>query len=96
MTDLNRDPSLNAALTRLPEWERRGDVITRTVVAPSFMAGIDLVARVARAAEEADHHPDVDIRYNRVTFTLTSHDVGRLTERDLRLATRIDVLAESG
>lgn len=59
------------------------------------MAGIDLVVQVARAAEEVGHHPDVDIRYDRVTFTLTSHDVGRLTERDLRLAARIDVLASA-
>lgn len=95
MTDLSENAALESALARLPAWERRGEAIVRTVRARTFMAGIDLVVQVARAAEEVGHHPDVDIRYDRVTFTLTSHDVGRLTERDLRLAARIDVLASA-
>ncbi|MEY9212014.1 4a-hydroxytetrahydrobiopterin dehydratase [Thermobifida halotolerans] len=96
MVDTSNETTLEAALNRLPAWRREGQTITRSVTVPSFTDAIDLVVRVARAAEEANHHPDIDIRYTTVTFTLTSHDVGRLTERDLRLAARIDVLVEQG
>jgi 4a-hydroxytetrahydrobiopterin dehydratase len=51
------------------------------------------VTRVGVAAERAFHHPDIDIRWNKVTLTLTSHDVGGLTERDVELAAKIDAFA---
>ena len=79
---------------RLPAWRREGQAITRTVTVPSFLDGIELVNRVAQAAEEAQHHPDIDIRYTTLTFTLTSHDVGHVTERDLKMAARIDALVD--
>ena len=96
MVDTTNETALEAALNRLPAWRREGQAITRTVTVPSFTDGIDLVGRVARAAEEANHHPDIDIRYTTITFTLTSHDVGHLTERDLKSAARIDTLVEQG
>ncbi|MFF0491598.1 4a-hydroxytetrahydrobiopterin dehydratase [Nocardia sp. NPDC003482] len=87
------DDEIATALTGLPEWTRTGDSITRTVEAPSFLAGIDLVGRVAEAAEAANHHPDIDIRWRRVTFTLSTHDADGLTRLDVDLAREIDRLA---
>ena len=84
-----------AALAELPEWSGDPDAIRRTVHAPSFMAGIRLVDAVAQAAEEADHHPDIDIRWRTVTFRLATHSAGGVTEKDLALARRIDELAGS-
>ena len=78
----------------LPAWSRAGDTaITRDVQAASFLQGIALVVEVARAAEEADHHPDIDIRWRTVRFTLSTHSEGGVTLRDLALAAEIDRLA---
>ena len=77
----------------LSAWHQAGDAITREVQASSFLAGIAIVQRVAEAAEEMDHHPDVDIRYRTLTFTLSTHSEGGLTAKDLELAGRIDALA---
>jgi 4a-hydroxytetrahydrobiopterin dehydratase len=63
------------------------------VSAPDFMTGIRLVHDVAVVAEELDHHPDVDIRWRNVTFTLSTHSKGGVTERDVGLARRIDEIA---
>lgn len=80
-------------LRALPGWTRTGDEIRREVKAPSFPAGIELVAEVARAAEEADHHPDIDIRWRTLRFALTTHSAGGLTGRDFDLAATIDAIA---
>jgi len=77
----------------LSAWSQDGDAITREVQASSFMAGIRLVVRVAEAAEERDHHPDIDIRWTTLTFTLSTHSEGGLTAKDLELAGQIDRLA---
>jgi 4a-hydroxytetrahydrobiopterin dehydratase len=87
------DDSVQDALVALPDWRRAGDALTRSVQAASFLAGIALVEAVARAAEEADHHPDIDIRWRRVTFTLSTHSAGGITEKDVALAHTIDGLA---
>ena len=86
------EAEIASGLERLPAWRREGDTITRTIRAPSFREAIALVERVADAAEAADHHPDILIRWTRVTFTLTTHAAGGLTERDLALAGEIDQL----
>ncbi|MFI6519079.1 4a-hydroxytetrahydrobiopterin dehydratase [Spirillospora sp. NPDC050679] len=93
MPDLLDDTAIAQRLAALPGWAREGDEIRRSVRAPSFMAGIDLVAAVARAAEDADHHPDIDVRWRTVTFALTTHCSGGLTVKDFDLATVIDRLA---
>jgi 4a-hydroxytetrahydrobiopterin dehydratase len=67
-------------------------MIRRTYEAPSFLAGIAFVERVARAAEAADHHPDIDIRWRKVTLALVTHDAGGLTWRDTQLAAEADRL----
>ncbi|WP_067472499.1 4a-hydroxytetrahydrobiopterin dehydratase [Actinomadura hibisca] len=93
MTELLDDAAITQRLTILPGWTRDGDEIRRSVQAPSFMAGIELVAAVARAAEDADHHPDIDIRWRTVTFVLSTHSAGGLTTKDFDLAAVIDRLA---
>ncbi|MFQ6392070.1 4a-hydroxytetrahydrobiopterin dehydratase [Nocardia sp. KC 131] len=93
-TELLSDADINDALEDLPNWQRSGDTITRTVKAPTFLEGIELVGRVAEAAEAADHHPDIDIRWRRITFALSTHSAGGLTGRDVMLAHQIDRLTQ--
>jgi 4a-hydroxytetrahydrobiopterin dehydratase len=71
-------------------WERSGGQIRNTYPFASFAEGMAFANRVAAAAEALDHHPDMLIQYRQVTLTLTSHDAGGFTERDFRLARRID------
>ncbi|NKY85873.1 4a-hydroxytetrahydrobiopterin dehydratase [Nocardia veterana] len=93
-TPLLSDDEIAAGLRELPGWTRTGASISRTVEAPSFLAGIDLVRRVADSAEKVNHHPDIDIRWRRVTFTLSTHSEGGITRKDLALAGQIDRLAD--
>ena len=94
MTHVLSSDELATALTELPEWSGDTEGISRTVVAPTFIAGIELVDAVAAAAEAADHHPDIDIRWRAVTFHLSTHSAGGVTDRDLALARKIDELTE--
>jgi 4a-hydroxytetrahydrobiopterin dehydratase len=86
------DPELAEALAGLPDWTRDGDAIVRAVRCESFRQAIELVNAVADAAEAADHHPDIEIVWRRVTFRLTSKASGGLTARDTELAAEIDRL----
>lgn len=87
------DAEIAGGLAAVPGWQREGETIVRTVKLRDFAAAIAYVGRVAELAEAANHHPDICIRgYNRVTLTLTSHDAGGLTSRDLRLAAQVDRL----
>lgn len=81
------------ALASVPGWRRRGQVISRRFEFADFPAAMKFVNAVARAAEKANHHPDIDIRWNEVTLALTTHDAGGLTEKDFDLARRCDRLA---
>jgi 4a-hydroxytetrahydrobiopterin dehydratase len=81
-----------ALAEKLPDWERDGDAITRQVRVPTFLAAVGLVQRVAEVAEVMDHHPDIDIRYTTLTFTLSTHSAGGVTAKDLDLAGQIDRL----
>ena len=87
------EPEIAEGLSALPDWARDGDAIRRTVTCPTFPAAIDLVDRVADAAEEANHHPDIQINWRRVTFTLTTKASRGLTAKDLAMAGAIDRLA---
>lgn len=78
-----------------PEWRQEGRHLITAVTADSFLDGISLVNAVARAAEEMDHHPDIDIRWRTVTFRLSTHSAAAITDLDLRLAERISLLAAS-
>ena len=86
MADLLSDDAVADALSRLPGWERDGAEIVRTATLPSFRAAIATVDAVADAAEDADHHPDIDIRYATLTFRLSTHSEGRLAAKDPDLA----------
>jgi 4a-hydroxytetrahydrobiopterin dehydratase len=76
-------------LARVPGWERRGSEIRRTWAFADFAGSMAFVSRVAALAEAADHHPDIDIRYSKVTLVLSTHDAGGLTARDFALAEAI-------
>ncbi|MEV2238623.1 4a-hydroxytetrahydrobiopterin dehydratase [Micromonospora sp. NPDC049891] len=78
----------------LAGWSGDPAGITRTVELASFPDAITVVDRVAVTAEELDHHPDIDIRWRTVTFHCVTHSVGGVTERDIRLARRIDEIVE--
>lgn len=84
------DIAIQRELGRLPGWSRRGDALVKAYQFPTFLRGIEFVNRVAQVAESADHHPDVDIRYTRVTCTLSTHSAGGITQKDLDLAGEID------
>ncbi len=83
---------IKTALTAVPAWKKQGATITRLHQFKDFPAAIKFVNAVARLAEKAGHHPDIDIRWNKVTLTLTTHDQGGLTEKDFALAHKFDGL----
>ena len=85
-------PEIKTALALVPDWKKRGATIARTFQFKDFPAAIKFVNAVARLAERAWHHPDIDIRWNKVTLTLTTHDAGGLTEKDFALAGKFDQL----
>lgn len=77
-------------LANLSGWTREGNAIRRSYTFKTFAEGIRFVDRVAAAADRADHHPDIDIRWTTVTMTLSTHSAGGLTRKDFELAQRID------
>lgn len=81
---------LAAGLEGLPGWRQHGDTIERTYELPDFRTALAFVAFVGELAEQMDHHPDVDIRYNKVRLALSTHSAGGLTGNDLALARSID------
>ncbi|WP_137726224.1 4a-hydroxytetrahydrobiopterin dehydratase [Prescottella subtropica] len=95
MAELLSDPEIDSALTDLPHWRRDGASLVRAIESAGFPAAITLVDRVAEAAESLNHHPDIDIRWRTVTYTLSTHSAGGITTADLELARRIDTLAAS-
>ena len=91
LTDTDRD----AGLARLPAWRLlpHRDAIQRSLQFADFNASWGFMARVALVAEKHDHHPEWFNVYNRVDITLSTHDAGGLSQRDLDLATAIDRIA---
>lgn len=84
---------VTAGLANLPLWSGDADYIERIVTAADFLSGIEILRRVAALAEDMNHHPDIDVRWRRVRYGLTTHDAGGVTELDLALARRIDGVA---
>ncbi|KAA3640615.1 MAG: 4a-hydroxytetrahydrobiopterin dehydratase [Armatimonadetes bacterium] len=80
-------------LAKHPEWTLDGEEISRTFVFDGFPAAIAFVTECSFAAEAADHHPDIDIRWNKVTMTLTTHSASALTSKDTTLAAEFDRIA---
>ena len=86
------EPTIISALTTVPQWKREGQIISRTFKFADFVAAMKFVNAVADFAEQADHHPDIDIRWNKVTLALTTHSAGGLTQNDFALAKQCDGL----
>ena len=83
---------IKTALTTVPGWKKKGPAITRLYQFNDFPEAIKFVNTIARLAEKVQHHPDIDIRWNKVSLTLTTHDQGGLTEKDFSLAEKFDQL----
>ena len=94
MADLLDSTEIKNYLKKVPEWELDKKRIERTFDFDDFTASIDFVNLVAEIAEEQEHHPDIDVRYNRVKLSIHTHSKNGLTELDFQLAERIDTLAE--
>ena len=77
-------------LSAVPNWSRRAKTILRTFKFEGFLKSIAFVNRIARKAQRANHHPDIDIRFNKVTLKLTTHDEGGITNKDFSLARQCD------
>jgi len=86
---------IEVALQGLPGWASRGNSIERVFQFRDFVNAMDFVNKVAAAAEAANHHPDILINYNKVTLTLVSHDSGGVTQRDIRMAGKINEVADA-
>lgn len=83
---------ITAHLLSVPDWLVESGELTRNYTFKDFKAALDFVNRAGELAEKAGHHPDIDIRYNRVRLALTTHDAGGLTRKDFDLAAHIDKL----
>jgi 4a-hydroxytetrahydrobiopterin dehydratase len=90
MSALLPEQDLPAALAGAPAWTLEGREIKRTFVHPDFAAALAFVNRVGALADEVNHHPDIDIRWNKVTLRLSTHSKGGLTTLDFDLAAQID------
>ena len=77
-------------LDGLPEWSLNGDSLQRTFSFDDFVGAMAFANRIADVAQQMRHHPDIMIRFNKVTLTLTTHDAGGLTEQDFSLARATD------
>lgn len=85
------DPTaLASSLHELPDWSLQNGEIVRTVEFPDFIRSIAFVNKVAALAEQAGHHPDIDIRYNKVRLALVTHDAGGITESDIDMAKKLN------
>lgn len=94
MADLLNSQGIKDWLKKLPEWEHDKKHIERTFEFDDFTQAIDFVNSVAEIAEDEEHHPEMDIRYNKVRLQLSTHAEGGLTDRDFEVADKIDNLME--
>ena len=94
MADLLNSQDIKDWMKKLPEWELEKKHIERLFEFDEFTQAIDFVNSVADIAEEEEHHPEMDIRYNKVRVQLSTHSQGGLTDRDFEVAEKIDTLAE--
>lgn len=92
LTDARIADALNAD-ERLDGWRLDDGALVVVLPTRSFRRGLEVVARIGEAAEEAGHHPDILLTYGRVRVTLTTHDAGGVTERDVRLARAVSAIA---
>jgi 4a-hydroxytetrahydrobiopterin dehydratase len=84
------EAEINEHLQQVTGWKQEGNAIQKTYKLPSFPAAIAFITHIGFLAEAAAHHPDIDIRYNKVLIGLSTHDVGGISEKDFALAADID------
>jgi 4a-hydroxytetrahydrobiopterin dehydratase len=89
------DDQIRTELKTLGGWARESDALTKTFTFTKFAEGIAFVQRVATAADAANHHPDIDIRYTKIRIALSTHDAGGITAADVSLARQIDPLVKA-
>lgn len=94
MANLLNNQDIKDWLKKLPEWDLEKKHIERTFEFDDFTLAMDFVNSVAEIAEEDDHHPDIDIRYNKVRVALSTHSEGGLTDLDFEVGEKIDTLVE--
>jgi 4a-hydroxytetrahydrobiopterin dehydratase len=92
MSTVLSDEEVRKALSQLSGWKKNGNAIERVFQFESFVQAMEFVNHIAEAAEAVNHHPDILINYNKVTLTLISHDSGGVTQRDIKMAARINEL----
>ena len=86
------EAEIEQAIAQSPEWSAVNGEITRTYLFDDFRASIAFVNRIAEYAERVQHHPDILVRYNKVTLTLSTHDAGGITDKDFDFASAADVV----
>jgi 4a-hydroxytetrahydrobiopterin dehydratase len=94
MAELLETSEIKTYLRKTPEWEVEKKRLERVFEFDDFTEAVDFVNAVAEIAEEQEHHPDIDVRYNKVKLGLHTPNKGGITELDFQLAERIDTLAE--
>ena len=92
MSTVLSEAEVQQALRQLPGWKRNGNAIDRQFQFGDFVKAMEFVNQIAEAAEAVNHHPDILISYNKVTLSLVSHDSGGVTNRDVKMAARINEL----
>jgi 4a-hydroxytetrahydrobiopterin dehydratase len=87
------DAEIEARLAQLPGWERQGEAISKTFERGDFAGSVRFVEAIVEPAEEMNHHPDLEISWDKVTVTISTHSEGGLTAADFELAGKIDALS---
>ena len=95
MALLLSESEIQDRLSSVPGWRREGKTIVREFEFKDFLGAIDFVNRIAKAAESARHHPDIEVRWNKVRLSLSTHDQGGLTAKDFDLAGNFDDLLDA-
>ena len=93
MSSVLSEAEIRQVLAQLPDWKQNGKAIERVFEFENFVKAMEFVNHIAEAAEAVNHHPDILINYNKVTLSLISHDSGGVTQRDIKMAGRINELA---
>jgi len=87
------ESEIKTRLSSLPGWKIEAGELTKTFIHQDFRGSLAFVNKVGELAEKAGHHPDIDIRYNKVRLGLVTHDAGGLTAKDFDLAASVDNIA---
>ena len=87
------DDEVKDRLSKMGGWEREGDALVHQFEFANFVGSVDFVNRITPIAEEMNHHPDLEISWNKVTVSLSTHSEGGITENDFKLAAKIDSVA---